>query len=315
MLPNKPVRLIHGLYANINATTITLSAPSAGDTAASSATPNTPDTVAMCRAVRGDSSPDGSGRPGCARRSISMSARSFQTLAVMVRHAAPVAASAMSGNGPQPTHQAPNATPDAASTTLGQRIRRRSASTNRALIERFVAGHHLIAREAAPGIRGGGGAHALPACAVTEDVERRGSHAIHVAHLAEHAGDAVAHDLGEAANPRRDHGHAARERLECAQPERLALTRQQEQIGAGQQRRHHVDLAEEVRVVLDAQLARFLFGRRTLWAVAHHDQHRGTLAPNLGEDAHDVADPLHRTEVRHVHDHRAITVAAELFPQ
>src|SRR5579864_613769 len=159
-----------------------------------------PEIVAICRAARADTSPDGSGRSGCATRSMSMSARSFHTLAVTVRHAAPPATSAMPATGPQPTHQAPNATPNAASTTLGQRASRTSASTDRALIERFVAGNHLVAREAAARIGSRGGAHALPPCAIAQDVDRCGGHPIHIAGVAQHAGDAVAHHFGEAAD-------------------------------------------------------------------------------------------------------------------
>src|SRR5579872_6255647 len=294
----------------MSATTITLNAPSAGEAAASSATPAMPEIVATCRAARADTSPDGSGRSGCARRSISMSARSFHTLAVTVRHAAPPAAKAMAAAGPQPTHQAPNATPNADSTTLGQRASRTSASTDRALIERFVAANHLVAREAATRIGGRGGAHELPPRAIAQDVDRCGRHPVHIANVAQHTGGAVAHDFGEAADARRDDRHAARERLECAKPERLALTGQQEEVGAREQRRHDVDLAQEVRVVLHAQLARFLLGRRALGAVAHHDEDGGPLGPNLGEDADDVTHALHRTEVGHVHDHRTVAVAA-----
>ena len=70
-------------------------------------------------------------------------------------------------------------------------------------------------------------------------------HAFDVADGAEGAGLAVAHDFRKPAGVRADHRHARRQRLERAQAERLALRRQQEEIRAGQQRRHRIDLSEE----------------------------------------------------------------------
>ena len=127
--------------------------------------------------------------------------------------------------------------------------------------------------------------------------------------VAEEAGLAVAHDLGQAADVASRSPARRRERLERAQPERLALRRQQEEVGAGEQRRDRIDLAEEEHVVARRRARappprrRRDRGRRRPSRAPH-----GISLAHAREDPHDVADALHRPEVRDVHQHLRLAV-------
>ena len=148
----------------------------------------------------------------------------------------------------------------------------------------------------------GGLAHREPRVLIAQDRDPRGGHLLDGAHRAQRAGDAVANDLGQSADVRRDDGDAARERFECTQAERLVEAGQQKQLRAREQRRDGVELAEEEDGALDAENPRFLFGLGAIGTVTHHEEHARDLALNAGEDAHDIAHALDRTEVRHVED-------------
>ena len=109
-----------------------------------------------------------------------------------------------------------------------------ASSENRvARIGRGERAHRLPARRRSPRI-------SIAACAMPSTSPTG----------AENAGLAVAHDFGKSADVGADHRHAGRQRLERAQAERLAARRQQKEIGAGQQRRDGIDLAEEEHLVL-----------------------------------------------------------------
>ena len=122
-------------------------------------------------------------------------------------------------------------------------------------------------------IRGCGIAHREPGILVAQDRDPRLDHLIDGAHRPKRSRDAGANDLRQSAHIGCHDGYAARERLECAQPERFVETRQQKELGARQQRRHRVELAEEEHRALDSEKPRLLLGLGAIGSVADHEEH------------------------------------------
>jgi hypothetical protein len=163
----------------------------------------------------------------------------------------------------------------------------------------------VLEGEARACVGGRGLAHGAPALGVPQDADRCGGHPIDVADRAERPGLAVAHHLGEPAGAAGHDRHARRQRLQGREAEGLVLAGQQEEVRAGQQRRHCLELAQEVHLPLDPECARLLLRVDALGTVTHHEQHARHLGRRLGEDTHHIPHALHGAEVRHVHDHLA----------
>src|SRR5664279_1254456 len=292
----------------MRASTATVHTPSVTLTADAHTTAIVAAAIAMRSASAGVSAPDGSGRSGCAMRSMSTSAMSFQEFAAAVSAMAASAASAIDcafSTPPHPAHHAPTTTPAAAVSAFAHRANRSEALTasgEGARIEALVFRDDVLERKACMRIGRGRIAHRAPRTLIAKDRDPRRHHSLHVAHRAEHTGDAVANDLRQPTHIGGDHRHAARERLERTQAERLVEAWQQKELSTREQRRDGVDLAEKEDGALDAEQSRFLFRLGAIGTVAYHKEHAGHLALNPGEDAHDIAHALDRPEIRDVQD-------------
>src|SRR5688500_11711786 len=142
-------------------------------------------------------------------------------------------------------HHAPSRTPGAESSAFSHRMSASTALIERMPIERLVLSDDRVKREARARIGRRRPAHRRPASLIAKYPDRGARHAIDVTDGAQHTGLAVVHHFTNAARIRRDDGRATRERLEGAEPERLVLAGQQEEVRAGEQRRDRVELAEE----------------------------------------------------------------------
>src|SRR5512140_299944 len=286
--------------------TATLTRPSATLTSEAAITAQVAASIAMRSAARSVSAPVTSGRPGCAKRSMYTSTRSFQVFAAAVSPMAEIAANSTRGVPPHPAHpahQAPRTTPAAAVSALAHRTSRSAALIARregARIEALVLGNDVVDREARMRIRGCGITHGAPHIPVAQNRDARFDHLFHRTYWAKGACDALANDLRKPPHLRRYDRHAARERLERAQSKRLVEAGQQKELGAREQRRDGVELAEKIDGAIDAQERRFLFGLRAIRAIADHEENAWHLPLNSREDSHDIAHTLDGPKVRHV---------------
>src|SRR5687767_3287304 len=305
VFPGKPRGLRCELYNHMIATTTAVSAAIHQATAAATATARMEQAIAKRRAASRSIAPAANGRSGCATRSMFTSAMSLVVFATAV--------SASAARIPAPTpvvkrpalHHAPAKTPNPASTAFRQRTSASHSLGEDTRVEVLVSGNDVLLRKPRPGVGRGGSAHGLPFFGGRQDVDRRSGHALDVADFTEGACHSVAHHLGQAASAGADHGDAARQRFESTEPERLALRRQQEQVGASQEWRDRIEPAEKHRLIGDAERFRFLLRRHALGAVPNHHQYTRHRARDVREDAHDVAHALDRSKVGDVHEHLA----------
>src|SRR5690349_6623408 len=129
----------------------------------------------MRSAARSESAPVTSGRPGCAKRSMYTSTRSFHVFAAAVSPMAAVAANTTRNVSPEPVHpahQAPTTTPAAAVSAFAHRTSRSAALIARregACIEALVLGNDVVDREARMRIRSSGIAHGAPHVPIAEN--------------------------------------------------------------------------------------------------------------------------------------------------
>src|SRR5258708_32706954 len=221
--PGSPRRLSQGEYVAMTANAASATTTCAPLTSPASAIPSSASMNTPPPAVGRESRPAASGRspPGRFTRSATTSVRSLRALPAAPNAMPDRAAKTSSlGNASVPRAiQPPAQTPAAAMRRLPARARRSRSRTEEFPVERLVLRHDLVGREIA-GARHSRRAHPLLALGVLQDAERCIHHRVHRAGLRQHAGLAVHHDLGDAARPRGDDGHAAPHRLAALQTAR-----------------------------------------------------------------------------------------------
>src|SRR5690349_18740680 len=98
-------------------------------------------------------------------------------------------------------HHAPSTTPATESSAFSHRTSARIDATvlpNCILVQCLVLPHDVVAREPGPRVCRGVAAHDLPAITVSQNLDGRAGHRIHIARLAERPRDAFLHDFDEA---------------------------------------------------------------------------------------------------------------------
>src|SRR5688572_11861146 len=162
------------------------------------------------------------------------SAMSLVTLATAVSAKAATMVSPTPAVIRPPLHHAAAPTPAPASSAFRQRRSVSHSSGENTRIEILVARHDVLLREAFARVGGGSVAHRPPLLGIGKNVHRRGRHRFDIADVAQGARHAVPDDFRKATGPCPDDRNPARQRLERTQAERLALRRQEEEIGPGQ---------------------------------------------------------------------------------
>ena len=112
---------------------------------------------------------------------------------------------------------------------------------------------------------------------------------------------AVDHHLGQAADARRHHRHAARHRFERREAEALLQRRQQEQIRLRQQPDDVLGLADHLDMRRQAKLPDELLRFAPVGPLADDRQPRGDAFADAREDLDHGVDLLDRPQVRDVH--------------
>ena len=168
------------------------------------------------------------------------------------------------------------------------------------LVQLPVPRHDLRLVEAGDGHFATAAAEALAERVVAQDLDRLRGHGVDVADLEQVAGLGVHHHLRQSAGARRDHRDLGGHGLEGGHAERLRLGGQQEEIARTEDLLEVRHVAEEEDAVAQIVLAAEGLGTGAVRAVADHQQAARHLLRHPREHLHDVHDPLHGTEVRHV---------------
>src|SRR5436309_8010641 len=249
--PATPAGLRSGEYAAITTSAAIPTRSAVPLTRAAMATPMKIPAAATRCAVSRRSRPAATGRspPGRFTRSAATSRRSFKALPAAPNPTAATAANPSrrgTAIAPRATHP-PASTPAAATRRLPALTSRSRSVTEHALIHLLVLRDDLIGGERARALRGGP-THPRVHGGIAQQGHGALDHLIHRTDGGQVARFPLGDNLREPADSAGHDGHRARHRLEGGEAERLALRRQQKQIGATQDLSDVLHLAEEAHV-------------------------------------------------------------------